>query len=95
MGRTITPTYRVEFKDNTSGKYWNSQSWESKAYGQPTDTNLESWRQRYNKSFGIEGVNFHCSRSVGFIIHIHTARLIRQATGEIIATTTMPAFESM
>ena len=93
MGRTITPTYRVEFKDNVSGHYWNTQAWNGNSDGRATAQNLETWRNRYNKSFQSDGNNFHCSKSVGRIIHISEARLIRQASGDVVATTKMPMFE--
>ena len=93
MGRTSTPTYRVEFKDNTSGHYWNQQSWDCRQDGTPTEANLEQWRIRYNASFQSDGINFHCSKSLGKVIHISEARLVRQATGQIVVATRMPMFE--
>ena len=93
MGRTITPVYRVEFKDNTSGHFWNQQSWDCRRDGKPTETNLEQWRIRYNASFQSDGANFHCSKSLRRVIHISEARLVRQAGGRTVAATRMPIFE--
>ena len=90
MGKSYTPTFRVEYQDNTGS---NHMAWHSKRDGRPTVANLEKWRQEYNKSFNIDGVNFHASMHCGVIIHINKAKLIRQSTGEVVAETVMPVFE--
>jgi hypothetical protein len=90
MGKSVTPTYRVEYRDNSQPfGAWHSMIWRGKA----TTTRLESWRIEYNKSFGRAGINFHISQSLGFILHISHARIIRQCTGETVTQTTMPMFE--
>lgn len=92
MGRIVTPTYRVEYRDNSQPQ-WKPMIWDCKLYGRPTMANLEAWRQGYNRSFGPDGHNWHVSQAVGYVIHINRARIIRQKSGEIMAAVTMPLFE--
>ena len=91
MGKSYTPTFRVEYRDNTRKN--GHMTWDCKRDGRPTVANLEKWRQGYNESFNPGGVNFGVSQAVGVVIHIVSAKLIRQATGETVAETTMPMFE--
>lgn len=97
MGKSYTPTFRVEYRDNTNAQIlsFNPMAWDCKMDGRPTVANLEKWRQGYNKSFNPGGVNFHVSKEIGVIIHISNAKLIRQSTGEVVAETAMPMFEVM
>ena len=90
MGRSVTPTYRVEVQANTRMDMF---SWDCKVNGRATETNLENWRQAYNASFGPGGVNWHVSEASGVVVHISKARLIRQRTGEVVAETNAPLFE--
>lgn len=84
MGRIITPTYRVEFQDQT-GEHrmaWN---------GRATKKRLEEWRKTYNASFEPGGVNDHLSTE--FVLHISHARIVHQDTGRVVCATEMPSFE--
>ena len=92
MGRVITPTYRVEYTSNDRGLD-KSMCWDCKRYGRPSLKNLESWREAYNKSFERGGVNEHVSDAAGFVIRIFNARIVRQATGEVVVDFTAPMFE--
>jgi hypothetical protein len=92
MGKITTPTYRVEFYDNTS-PYRQTMAWRGKSDGRANAANLESWRTGYNASFQHDGVNAHLARSLGKIPHIHTATLVHQASGRVIARVKMPMFE--
>jgi hypothetical protein len=88
MGKVITPTYRVEYRDNasrsTSAMHWR---------GRATQKRLEQWRQDYNKSFNPGGVNFHVSQALGVVVHISHAWIVDQRSGDVVAKTKMPMFE--
>jgi hypothetical protein len=110
MGRSITPTYRVEYQDNNqpsaikivSGSqtiaslpgslHWKSMIWD-KRDGRPTEENLEKWRRDYNRSFNPGGSNWHVSEAVGHVIHISKARIVRQKSGQVVATVRASMFE--
>ncbi len=95
MGKTITPKYRVEFRDNDRNAWsiFKRQIWDCKAYGKPTAKNLATWREKMNTSFDNGGVNFHISKAAGFIVYISHAKIVSQKSGEIVAEYTMPMFE--
>jgi hypothetical protein len=88
MGRSVTPTYRVVYRDNTSLN-WRTMAWRGKASAE----RLEQWRLGYNKSFNPGGVNWHVSQSLGYVLHITKARLVHQKTGTHVAFVNMPMFE--
>jgi hypothetical protein len=89
MSRSTTPTYRVEV---TANKPMGNFAWHGKQDGRATEANLEKWRQSYNTSFQIGGVNGPRNDD-DIIVHISSARLIRQSTGEQVAETRAPSFE--
>lgn len=91
MGRVVTPTYRVEYRVNSG--YHTLQCWDSKSYGRATEANLEKWRQALNKSFAPGGVNYHVSEDNGVVVHVSSAKIIRQSTNEVVAKTKAPMFE--
>ena len=78
MGKSITPTYRLEFNDGKP----QMQAWKGRA----TDQALERWIYSYAKSLELGGVNQHISLSLGHIPYLYSARIVRQATGEVVAT---------
>ncbi len=82
MGKSYTPTYRLEFHDGTSEKGYMVQAWKGKA----TIQALEQWIYSYAKSLELGGVNQHISISLGHIPYPYSARIVRQATGEVVAT---------
>lgn len=86
---TNTPTYRVEVKAN---KPIGMFGWNGRQDGAATEANLEKWRQSYNTSFQVGGVNGPINDG-DIIVHISSAKLIRQSTGELVAEVTGPAFE--
>lgn len=93
MGRSFTPKYRIEFKDNLSPRSgW--MAWETH-YGKPTQANLEKWRKAMNASFQKDGCNFHVSQSSGILVHYSSAKIVRQSDGQIMAETKMPMFEAI
>jgi len=86
-----TPTYRVEVKAN---RPMGMFAWDTRKGlgGAATEANLEKWRQSYNTSFQVGGVNGPSAGS-DIIVHISSAKLIRQSTGEVVAEAHAPAFE--
>lgn len=86
-----TPTYRVEYRSTANPH--NSMAWDCRRHGRPTDANLEKWRVAYNASFEPDGCNWHVSVATGVVLHISRAMIVRQATGTIVARTSMPMFE--
>ena len=90
MGRSVTPTYRVEVRLNTG--YMTPSAWNCKQDGRPTEANLEKWRKELNASFQPDGVNGP-RNDTDTVIHIISAKIIRQRTGEVVSETTMPMFE--
>ena len=82
MGRSYTPVYRLEFYEGRSEKGCMVQAWKGKA----TTQALEQWVFSYSKSLELGGVNQHISLSLGHIPYLYSARIVRQATGEVVAT---------
>ncbi len=90
MGKSYTPKYRVEYRDQ-AGHY--HMAWHHKRDGVANADNLEKWRKTYNRSFQHDGTNAHIAQARGTIPHISRAELILQKTGAIVAQVTMPMFE--
>ena len=87
MGKSYTPTYRIEVKDNTNGDKWLQMAWRGRASG----CLLLSWVHKYNQSHKSYGVNFHITQFLrdqgklgqdAFPV-VTEARIIRQATNEV------------
>ena len=91
MGHSITPTFRAEVKANIG--HYSSFSWDCKVNGRPSQKNVDSYRVHMNRSFAPGGVNDHISQSRGVIPHISEVKVIRQSTGEVVATSNAPMFE--
>ena len=92
MGKVYTPTFRAEVRDNTS-QAWFHSAWNVKDHGRPTDKNAERYRRSLNESLKIGGVNEHISKAAGFLVHTSAVRVIRQATGQVVASAKAPLFE--
>ena len=95
MGRSCTPTFRVEYRDNTL-RHFQAPHWltyDYKRHGKPDDAKAEAIRVSLNASFGPGGVNWHVSTARGVVIHITRLDIVRQADGEIVGTATAPMFE--
>jgi hypothetical protein len=95
MGRSYTPTFRVEYRDQ---KGWHDQAWSdplgrTQLRKDPTDAQAEEWRKTMNRSFDLGGTNYHVSQATGILLHISEVRIIRQKTGKVVATAKMPMFE--
>lgn len=87
MGKIVTPTYRVEYRDQTG---WQSAAWTG---GKPSDANAERWRVSMNESYKPNGANAHIPQALKFIPHTSHVRIVRQSDNKIVATATMPMFE--
>lgn len=84
MGRSITPTFRVEYTDTGSG-YGTPEAWPTRYLGPPTDVTLAIWADHYEKATKFGGVNQHLADGPEGLI-ILSAKVIRQKTGEVMAT---------
>lgn len=91
MGRSYTPTYRVEYQTDTAR--WQTMCWDTASHGRPNTASLEKWRRSYNESFAPGGDNEHVSKDLGVVIHISRAKLVHQRTGRVMCEVTMPLFE--
>ncbi len=92
MSRTITPKYRVEYADNV-GTVIKSMAWDWKRFKASDVAALEEWRNVYNTSFELGGVNAHISEGLGFVYRIGCADLVNQTTGEVVAEYDPPKYE--
>lgn len=93
MGRTITPSYRVELMEHRVGSFGpavNRMGWD----GRPTVANLERYVFAYVDSLKAGGVNAHISESLGYIPIPHSARIVRQKTGRIVASWQAAMFQA-
>jgi hypothetical protein len=89
MGKSITPAYRIEMTERRT--MLTPMSWRSE-YGKPTAENLEKYVRKYIDSLKIGGTNQHVSLSLGYIPVPDSARIVRQKTGEVVATWKAPMF---
>lgn len=90
MGRSTTPTYRVEFVANVP---MSMGAWNGKINGRATDANAERYRQSMNQSFQPGGVNSHVTEAHGVVPHISKVVVIRQSSNAVVATAQAPMFE--
>lgn len=80
MGRSTTPTHRVEFGivlANGKPVRHTPAGWDSKRCGRPTDANLALYVEALEASTKPGECNEHLGRTT-----VHTAQIIRQANGE-------------
>lgn len=94
MSSSHTPTYRVEYSsvvDITRGQRVGMTpcAWR-RPDGRPTAANLERHVRGFEESTLPGGVNAHCG-----ITRVGSARLVRQADGEVMATYAPPMFEAV
>ena len=91
MGRSTTPTFRIEgtaTRISDGRRFPVHQAWLTKYAGRPTDETLAAHVKVAEASTAPGGVNEHLgAERIGF------ARVVRQATGEVVATYTAPVFE--
>ena len=69
--------------------------WHSKGHGhgRPTAANLERVVVAYGKSLEVGGANEGISRSLGYIPYPTSARIVRAATRELMASWSAGAFQ--
>ena len=89
MGRSFTPTFRIETGPATCpGKatvVTSTHGWDAKSYGRPTKANLDKYALATIKSMHLGGCNEHISKGYGFIPVPAWIKVVRQATGEVVA----------
>ena len=89
MGRSYTPTYRLE---TTGGDFGTNLGWDS-SKGQPTSDNIGKYLMALSRSTHIGGCNEHLSKALGRIGNLpKSARIIRQSTGCVVAEWVHPPF---
>ena len=94
MGKSFTPTYRIETSVNP-GSWIPFSTWDYKEQGKPTEKKLEAYRIKLNESYQPNGVNYHISKAYGFIVHYSKARVVNQFTRQIVCETNAPMFEAV
>lgn len=89
MGRTTTPTYRIQVQENINPGIWKDHGfWDKRSterFGKPSNRGLELWMDGVNESFGPSGVNSHVGMVDGIQRQIIQAKVTNQITGEIKA----------
>lgn len=85
MGRSVTPTYRIEFR--IAGSYWTPSAWNVKRDGRPTEDRLAQYVNDLEASTREGGVNAHLGEQV-----VLSAKVVRQSTGEVVASYAKPMF---
>ena len=87
-------TFELEIGD---GRTWSPMPmiWHSKGHGhgRPTNANLERVVLAFGKSLEIGGANEGVSWSLGYIPYPTSARIVRPATRELMASWSAGAFQ--
>lgn len=89
MGRSYTPTYRLEWFD-ARGK--SGAIWDVLTMGRPSIPNLERYVLAMERSFEAGGANSRLSERLGYVPYANKAQIVRQKTDEIVVEWTAPAF---
>lgn len=85
-----TPTYRAMLRENGQTpvfKHWQEH------LGEPTQENVDKWRDAVNASYGPRGEFAHISNAAGRRINFHTVTVFDIATGKPVAESKAPMFE--
>ena len=61
-------------------------AWDTKHAGRPSDSTLKAWVEHFEASTKTGGCNAHLGATV-----VWSAKVVRQATGETVATYKQPA----
>ena len=101
MGKSYTPKYRVEYRDNSDMLRPRNAlpvepgrlSWPSQRFGKPNDAKAEQFRADMNQSFLPGEVNGHVSDGLGIVVHIYRLWIVEQKTGLRVAEASAPMFE--
>jgi hypothetical protein len=78
MGKTTTPTYRIEYFTAEDGNLKQTLCWPKGK--KATAANLEDVRKTYNESFKVGGCNAHCGP-----LTITSMTLVHQESGRVVA----------
>jgi hypothetical protein len=81
MGTTRRFKYRIECNTNDRKVHQDCYTFGTNKIPKT----LQEWCESQEKSEMKDGVNEHCAIARGFLLAIHSARLIRQSDGEIVA----------
>jgi len=85
MGRSTTPTFRCEM--NISRGSMTPLAWDTKHAGRPSDATLKAFVEHFEASTRQGGVNAHLGPTV-----VWSAKVIRQSTGDTVASYQGPLF---
>jgi hypothetical protein len=91
MGRTVTPTFRIEGlarRISDGRRFPLYHAWPTKHAGRPTDATLAAYVEVAEAATLAGGVNAHLGAE-----QITEARVIRQSTGDVVATYRPAAFQ--
>ncbi len=80
-----TPAYRVHL--HVKGVHYTPAAWNSKHSGRPSDAALAAYVESFEASTRPGGVNAHLGPET-----VLSAKVIRQATGDVVATYAAPLF---
>jgi hypothetical protein len=86
MGRSTTPTYRLEITGHTGNFTITNSAWHVQSRygipgdGRPSTDNLDRYVTAFEKSLRTGGSNAHLG-----IFLITSCRIIRQSTGKVVA----------
>ncbi len=81
MGRSYTPTFRLEMTNQYASVGFSNQAWETKYAGRPTNANLAKHIAFFEASTRGDGCNAHLGS-----VTITNAKVIRQSNGDVEAT---------
>lgn len=85
---STTPAYRIEI--SATGGSYTPAGWNAKHSGRPTAANLARYVEGLEESTREGGVNAHLGATV-----VWSAKIIRQATGDTVATYNGPLFAAI
>lgn len=86
MGYSTTPTFAVHFA--IPGQRWTPAAWNTKRDGRPSEATLARYIEALEASTAPGGCNAHLGK-----VTVTSARVVRQSTGETVATYEAPAFD--
>ena len=90
MGRSSTPTFRVEAE--TYGFHMTPCAWRLKDAGYPTDENVRKYIDKFNESLKPGGCNEHISKEFPGCC-VTAAKVVNQSTNEVVASYRTPSFQ--
>lgn len=89
MGRSVTPTFRVE----TTGTIGMTPAcWNTKSYGRPSEKTAREYVEKFNESLEPGKCNEHIRKAYPNA-RMTGAKIIRQSTGEVVASYAAPMFQ--